>query len=42
MKNKRKNLALSEIMGVVLLLGIAVSLFVLVQLLVYSYPQSLA
>ena len=38
MKNKRKNLALSEIMGVVLLLGIAVSLFVLVQLLVYSYP----
>jgi hypothetical protein len=38
MKNKREKLALSEIMGVVLLLGIAVSLFVLVQITIYSYP----
>ena len=37
MKNKREKFALSEIMGVVLLLGIAVSLFVLVQLMIYSY-----
>jgi hypothetical protein len=38
MKNKRVKLAVSEIIGVVLLLGIAVSLFVVVQLIVLSYP----
>ena len=38
MKNKRDKLAVSEIIGVVLLLAISVSLFVMVQLIVFSYP----
>jgi hypothetical protein len=38
MKNKRRNQAVSEIVGVAILLGISISLFSCVQLIVYSYP----
>ena len=38
MKNNRGKLAVSEIIGVVLLLAMAVSLFVMVQVIVLSYP----
>ena len=38
MKNKRVKIAVTEIIGVVLLLAIAVSLFVVVQLIVFAYP----
>jgi len=38
MKNKREKFAVSEIIGVVILLAMAVSLFVMVQLIVFSYP----
>ena len=38
MKNKRRNQAVSEIVGVTILLGISISLFSCVQLIVYSYP----
>ena len=38
MKNIREKLAVSEIVGVVILLGISVSLFVVVQVMVFSYP----
>jgi hypothetical protein len=38
MKNKRRNQAVSEIVGIALLLGISISLFACVQLIVYSYP----
>jgi hypothetical protein len=37
-KNMREKLAVSEIIGIVLLLAMAVSLFVMVQLIVFSYP----
>lgn len=38
MKNKRGKLAVSEIIGIVLLLAMSVSLFVMVQLIVFAYP----
>ena len=38
MKNKRRNQAVSEVVGIVLLLGISISLFAGVQLVVFSYP----
>lgn len=38
MKNKRRNQAVSEIVGIALLLGISISLFACVQYIVYSYP----
>jgi FlaG/FlaF family flagellin (archaellin) len=38
MKIKRKNQAVSEVIGVILLLGISIALFAGVQLVVYSYP----
>jgi hypothetical protein len=38
MKKKREKLAVSEIIGIVVLLAMAVSLFVTVQLIVLSYP----
>ena len=38
MKNKRGKSAVSEIIGIVLLLAMAVSLFVMVQLIVFAYP----
>ena len=38
MKNKRKNHAVSEIVSVILLLCIAISLFAVVQIVVFSYP----
>ena len=38
MKNRRRNQAVSEIVGIALLLGISISLFACVQLIVYSYP----
>jgi len=38
MNNQKEKLAVSEIIGVVILLAIAVSLFVMVQLIVLSYP----
>jgi hypothetical protein len=38
MKNKRGNKAVSEIVGIALLLGISISLFACVQYIVYSYP----
>jgi flagellin-like protein len=38
MKNKRKNNAVSEIIGTVILLGIAISLFSLVQVIALSFP----
>jgi hypothetical protein len=38
MKNKRGNQAVSEIVGIALLLGISISLFACVQYIVYAYP----
>jgi hypothetical protein len=38
MKNIRINKAVSEIVGIAILLGISISLFVIVQTLVLSYP----
>ena len=38
MTKKRLNQAVSEILGVTLLLGISISLFSCVQLIVYTYP----
>jgi hypothetical protein len=38
MKNKRKNIAVSEIVGVAILLGISISLFSVVQTIVLAYP----
>jgi len=40
MKNKRGKLAASEVVGTVLLLGIAIALFSSVQLMVFSLPQN--
>jgi hypothetical protein len=42
MKNKRKNTAVSEIIGTVLLLGITVSLFTILCAVVLAYPHSTA
>ena len=39
MKNKRKNAAVSEIIGTVLLLGITVSLFTILCVVVLAYPH---
>jgi len=38
MKKRRANQAISEVVGTALLLGIAIGLFAVVQLIVYSYP----
>ena len=38
MKTNRSNLAVSEIVGIALLLGISISLFSIVQTIVFSYP----
>ena len=38
MKNKRKNHAVSEIVGTTLLLGISISLFSIVQIMAFSFP----
>ena len=38
MKNKRKNDAVSEIIGIAILLGISISLFAVVQAIVLNYP----
>ena len=39
MRNKRKNLAVSEIIGTVLLLGITVTLFSILCVVVLAYPH---
>ncbi|MBN2603544.1 MAG: type IV pilin N-terminal domain-containing protein [Candidatus Thermoplasmatota archaeon] len=39
MKNKRKNAAVSEIIGTVLLLGITISLFAVLCVVVLAYPH---
>ena len=38
MKHKRKNSAVTPIIGTVLLLGIAVALFAILNIIVFSYP----
>jgi len=40
MKNKRKKIAVSEIIGVTLLLGMSIAMYSVVQFMVFSYPFS--